>query len=102
MMTGGWGRCIQMLLKGLLDHAVKCNTCLIWGREMVPFLKWPDVEFSGEEETDGVGDELPIAIWIVLNSAEKDFRGVPGQVGAAENSLVCFKDGRSRLAIDDA
>ncbi len=62
MMTGGWGRRIQTPLKGLLDHGAKRNPCLIWGRETFPFLEWLDVESGGEEETDGIGDELPIRI----------------------------------------
>ncbi len=37
-----------------------------------------------------------------LNSAEKDFRGIRGQVGAVENRIICFEDGRSKLAIDGA
>ncbi len=61
-MNGGWCHCIQTPLKGLLDHGAKRDPCLIWGREMVQFLEWPDVESGGEEETDGVGDELPIHI----------------------------------------
>jgi hypothetical protein len=78
---------------------------------MVSFLKRQDVESGGEEATDGVGDELPICIWIAakeccfspfLNSVEKDFRGIRGQVGAAENRIICFKESRSRLAIDGA
>ncbi len=111
MMTGGWGHCIQMPLKGRLDHGGKRDPCLIWGREMVPFLKRLDVESGGEKELDGVGDELPIRILIAakegcfsvfLNSVEKDLRGIGGQVGAAENRIAHFKDGRRRLAIDGA
>jgi hypothetical protein len=52
---------------------------------MVPILERPYVESGGEEETDGIDDELPIRTWIAakercfsafVNSAEKDFRGV--------------------------
>ncbi len=59
----------------------------------------------------GVGDELRIHIWVLAkercfcafpNLAEKDFRGVHGQVGAAENGIICYEDSRSRLDIDRA
>jgi hypothetical protein len=91
-----------------LDHGAESNPCLIWGSQAIPFLKWPDVESGGEEETDGVGDKLPIRIWVAakepclcvfLNLAEKDLRGIRGQVGVLENSIVCLKDSWSRLAI---
>jgi hypothetical protein len=84
-MTGGWGRYIQMMLKCLLDHDAKHNPCLIWGRQTVPFLERPDVQADNEEEADGVGDELPIRLWIMakercfsafLNPLEEDFRCV--------------------------
>jgi hypothetical protein len=58
MMTSGWGHCIQMPSKDLLDHVAKHNPCLIWGHEMVPFLKRPDVETGGEEDTDDVASEV--------------------------------------------
>ncbi len=95
-MTGGWGHCIQTMLKCLLDHGAKRNPCLIWGRQTVPFLERPDVQASGEEDPDGIGDEPPICVWIAteercfsafLNSAEEDFRCVRGQVGAAHHSF---------------
>ncbi len=94
-----------------MDHGAKSNPCLVWGCQAIPFLERPDVESGGEEETDGIGDELPIRIWVAteerqfsafLNLAEKDFMGVRGQVGAAENCIVCPKDGKSRLAVDCA
>jgi hypothetical protein len=69
VIIGSWGHCIQMLLTGLLDHGAKHNPCMIWGRETVPFLKWPDVESGGKEETDGVGDELPIVYGLRPRSA---------------------------------
>jgi hypothetical protein len=99
-----------MPLKSLLNHGAKHNPCLIQSHEMVPFLERPDVESGGEEETDGIGDELPIHIWIAtkehcfstfFNSVEKDFRGVRCQVWAAEIRIDCFEDSRSRLSIDD-
>ncbi len=110
-MNGGWGHCIQMPLKSLLDHGAKRDPCLIWSCETVPFLKRPDVESGGEEEMDGIGDELLICVWIaakercfstIFNSAEKDFRGIRSQVWTAENRIICFKDGRDRLSVDGA
>jgi hypothetical protein len=87
VMTGGWGRHIQTTLLCLLDHGAKWDPCLVWGRQTVPFLKRPDVQAGGEEEADGVGDELTIRIWIAakeryfsafLNSTEEYFRCVRG------------------------
>jgi hypothetical protein len=86
-----------------INHGAKGNPCLVWGCEAIQFLKRPDIESGGDEETDGVGDELPIRLWVAakercfcafLNSAEKDFGGVCGQVGALENCIVCFKGGQ--------
>ncbi len=100
-----------MPLKGLLDHGAKRNPCLIWGCEMVPFPKRLYVESGGEEEKDGIGDELPICTWIAakercfsafFNFAQNDLRGIRGQVGAAESHIVRFEDSMSRLAIDGA
>ncbi len=77
-MTGGWGRRIQTMLKCLLDHSAKRDPCLVLGRETVPFLERLDVQAGGEEEADGVGDELTIHIWIVAKEpcfrALEDFR----------------------------
>jgi hypothetical protein len=100
-----------MLLKSLLDHGAKSNPCMVWGGQVIPFLERSDVESGVVEEMDGVGDQLPIRIWVAaeerhlcafLNLAKIDFGGVCGQVGAAENGIVCLKDGQSRLAVDHA
>jgi hypothetical protein len=87
VMTASWGHRIKTTLKCLLDHGAKGNPCLVWGCQTVPFLKRSDVQAGGEEEADGVGDELTIRTWIAanercfsafLNSTEEDFRCVHG------------------------
>jgi hypothetical protein len=60
---------------------------------------------------DGIGNKLLICVWVAakechlcafLNLAKKDFGGIYGQVGAAENGIVCLEDNQRRLAIDCA
>jgi hypothetical protein len=94
-----------------LDHGAKSDPCLAWGGQTIPFLEWLDVKSGGEEETNGIGDKLPIRVWVAaeerhlctfLNLVEKDFGGVRSQVGAVENSIVCLKDSWHWLVVDRA
>ncbi len=85
------------MLKSLLNHGAQRHPCLAYRGQTIPFLEWPDVHAGGEEETDGVCDELPVGVRIVaqesrlsafLNVMKEDFGGVSSQVGAAKHCFI--------------
>jgi hypothetical protein len=98
-------------LKSFLDYGSQRDPCLALRCQTIPFLERPDVLTSGEEETDGICDKLPVRVKIAaqeshlsafFDAREKDFGGSGGQVGAAKHSVNYLKHGRSRLTVDCA
>ena len=63
-------RCVELMLKCLLDCATQFNPRLIDGSKAIPLFEGPDVQAGREKEVDCIVYDLVVRVWIVSNDCD--------------------------------